>query len=80
MKERGIVSVINFIDKCLGPYLSLRRTNFIKQKCIYCNKGSTKKDPVMFTVRTCGQYWQHWDFKKKKGCDKNKENISPSGE
>lgn len=50
----------------------------IRQTCIYCKKGCTKKNPMLFRVYAPGEYWQHWSFNDI-GCSKNIENVNPTG-
>ena len=50
----------------------------IKTTCIYCKKGATEKNPMLFRVYSPGEYWQHWSFDGK-GCEENINNLDPIG-
>ena len=50
----------------------------IKSTCIYCNKGATEENPILFRVYSPGEYWQHWSFEGK-GCKENVSNLDPMG-
>lgn len=50
----------------------------LEPRCIYCQQGSTEKNPMLFRVYAPGEYWQHWSFDNI-GCDENTENRNPIG-
>jgi hypothetical protein len=49
-------------------------------KCMYCKEAGTNEFSVLVRVYAPGEYWQHWDARKQKGCAANKENINPVGD